>query len=118
VTGDVRTADAVPFVLPGPAIARETAVGWSHWRTIRHSFVAAPRLTLGEYRRLGARARMLHDLHRAATHANLAIQETPMSAAVARVMWSRIQNNALKHKPTTRAGLMVNFPGKLRCCGR
>jgi chloramphenicol 3-O-phosphotransferase len=111
VTGEPRTADAVPFVLPGPAVARETAAGWSHWRTTRHSFVAAPRLTLGEYRRLSPRARMLHDLHRAATHANLAIQETPMSVAVARVMWSRIQNNALKHKPTTRAGLMINGGG-------
>src|SRR5439155_781616 len=55
--------------------------------------------------------RMLHDLHRAATHANLPIQETPMSATVARVMGSRILNNALKHKPTTRAGLMVNGGG-------
>ena len=34
-----------------------------------------------------------------------------MSAAVCRVMWSRVQNNALKHKPTTRAGLMINGGG-------
>jgi chloramphenicol 3-O-phosphotransferase len=27
------------------------------------------------------------------------------------VMWSRVQNNALKHKPTTRAGLMINGGG-------
>lgn len=54
---------------------------------------------------------MLHDLHRSATHANLAIQETPMSAAVARVMWSRIRGNALKHTPTTRAGLMISGGG-------
>jgi hypothetical protein len=54
---------------------------------------------------------MLHDLHRAATHANLPIQETPMSAAVSQVMGSCILNNALKCKPTTRAGLMVNGGG-------
>jgi hypothetical protein len=101
----------VPFVLPGPAIARETVAGWARWRTTRHNFTPASRLTAAEYRRLSARARMLHDLHRAATHANLAIQETPMSGPVAWVMFSRIQNNALKHKPTTRAGLMINGGG-------
>jgi chloramphenicol 3-O-phosphotransferase len=101
----------VPFVLPGPAVARETAAGWAHWRVTRHSFVPAPRLSAEQYRRLSPRGRMLHDLHRAATHANLPIQETPMSMAVTRIMWSRIQNNALKHKPTTRAGLMINGGG-------
>ncbi len=101
----------VPFVLPAPAVARETAAGWTHWRSTRHNFTPAPRLSLAQWRRLGPRRRMLHDLHRAATHANLPIQETPMSAAVARVMGSRILNNALKHKPTTRAGLMVNGGG-------
>jgi hypothetical protein len=54
---------------------------------------------------------MLHDLHRAATHANLAIQETPMSAAVSRTMWSRVQNNALKQRLTTRAGLTITGGG-------
>ena len=38
----------VPFVLPGPASARESAVGWTQWRTTRHAFVSAPRLTTGE----------------------------------------------------------------------
>ena len=102
---------AIPLVLPGPAVTRESASGWRHWRVTRHEFVAAPHLSLAAYRRLSSRARMMHDLHRAATHANLAIQETPMSAAVGRAMWSRIQNNALKHKPTTRAGLMINGGG-------
>ena len=101
----------VPFVLPGPASDRETAAGWARWRTTRRAFVPAPRLTAGDYRALSPRSRTLHDLHRAATHANLGIQETPMSAAVSRVMWSRMQNNALKHKPTTRAGLMISGGG-------
>lgn len=34
-----------------------------------------------------------------------------MSAVVSQVMGSRILNNALKHKPTTRAGLMINGGG-------
>ncbi len=101
----------VPFLLPGPAVVRETAAGWTRWRTTRHGFVPAPRLPLADWRRLSPRRRMLHDLHRSATHANLPIQETPMSAAVSLVMGSRILNNALKHKPTTRAGLMVNGGG-------
>lgn len=101
----------VPFVLPGPASDRETATGWTRWRTIRHAFAPAPMLTAGEYAKLTPRRRTLYDLHRAATHANPAFQETPMGAAVSRVMWSRLQNNALKHQPTTRAGLMITGGG-------
>jgi hypothetical protein len=36
------------------------------------------------------RQRRLHDLHRIATHSNLLIQETPMSAFVS---WSPIKNS-------------------------
>jgi AAA domain len=110
--GDEMTAgSAVPFVLPGPPPARETAAGWAHWRRTRHTFQPAPRLSLAQWRRLSPRRRTLHDLHRAATHANLPILETPMSGAVSRIMGSRIQTNALKHKPTTRPGLMINGGG-------
>jgi hypothetical protein len=104
-------AEAPWFMLPGPTPDRETAAGWQRWRSHRHDFTAAPRLSADDYRRLGPRGRRLHDLHRAATHANLAIQETPMSAAVSRTMWSRVQNNALKQRPTTRAGLMITGGG-------
>ncbi|MBN1172662.1 MAG: AAA family ATPase [Micromonosporaceae bacterium] len=104
-------AAAVPFVLPGPAVVRETVAGWAQWRHTRHSFTPAPQLSLARWRRLGPRRRMLHDLHRAATHANLPILETPMSAVVSRIMGSRIQTNALKRTPTTRAGLMINGGG-------
>lgn len=68
-------------------------------------------MTLGEYGKLGPRRRTLYDLHRAATHANLAFQETPMGAAVSRVLWSRLQSNALKQNPTTRAGMMISGGG-------
>jgi AAA domain len=104
-------AGCVPFVLPGPASARESAAGWMQWRTTRHAFTPAPVVTARQYQQMSPRKRMLHDLHRSATHANMAIQETPMSAAVARIMWSRIRNNALKHTPTTRAGLMISGGG-------
>lgn len=111
VTGPAApSATLLPF-LPGPAINRETAAGWERWRLTRHSFVPAPRLELTDYRRLTLRERKLHDLHRAVTRANLPFQETPMSAAVAEIMSSRIHSNALKHKPTTRAGLLLNGGG-------
>src|SRR5574341_242460 len=97
--------------LAGQAIDRETAAGWQRWRLTRHSFVPAPRVELADYKRLSPRERGLHDLHRAVSHANLPFQETPMSAAVGQVMSSRIQVNALKHKPTTRAGLLINGGG-------
>ena len=54
---------------------------------------------------------MLYDLHRAATHANLPLQQTPMSQAVTRVLRGRIESNALKHKPSTRAGVMITGGG-------
>jgi chloramphenicol 3-O-phosphotransferase len=116
VTGPANNSETtagavVPFVLPGPAAARETVTGWAQWRRTRHAFVPAPRLSLAGWRRLSPRQRMLHDLHRAATHANLPILETPMSAVVSRIMGSRIQTNALKRTPTTRAGLMINGGG-------
>jgi hypothetical protein len=60
---------------------------------------------------MSPRRRQLHDLHRAATHANPPFQETPMSAAVTRLVGSRIRGNALKHTPVTRAGVMVNGGG-------
>jgi Bacterial TniB protein len=46
-----------------------------------------------------------------ATHASLAFQETPMSAAVARLLGARFQGNALKHTPATRAGVMISGGG-------
>ena len=57
------------------------------------------------------RQRRLHDLHRIATHSNLAIQETPMSAFVSRKMRSLIESNAFCHGPDTRPGLMINGGG-------
>ncbi|MFG2006655.1 ATP-binding protein [Spirillospora sp. NPDC048911] len=98
-------------MLPGPATDRETLEGWQRWRTTRHDFVPAPRLDLAAYQALSPRRQALHDLHRAATHANLRLQETPMSRKVTTAMRARIQSNALKTKPTTRAGLMINGGG-------
>ncbi|GAA3508906.1 hypothetical protein FHR32_000254 [Streptosporangium album] len=99
------------FTLPGAPIDRETIQGWQHFRLTRGSFVPAPRLDLAAHRAQGPRGQALHDLHRAATHANLRLQETPMSLKVTTIMRSRIQSNALKTKPTTRAGLMINGGG-------
>lgn len=46
------SADAVPFILPGPIADRETVAGWRQWRLTRHNFVPATRLSLADYRRL------------------------------------------------------------------
>ncbi|MFD6068666.1 AAA family ATPase [Amycolatopsis lurida] len=102
---------ASSFVLPGQIPDRETVEGWKQWRLTRHQFVPAPKLDLAAYKALSPRKRQLHDLHRAATHANLPLLETPMTRAVGRIMRSRLQTNALKHKPTTRAGLMITGGG-------
>jgi hypothetical protein len=105
------TGGCVPFVLPGPAPMRETLAGWARWRTTRGAFQPAPKLDLPAWRALSPRQRMLHDLHRAATHANLPLQATPMSQAVTKLLRGRIETNALKHKPTTRAGVMITGGG-------
>ncbi|MYV60251.1 hypothetical protein GTW37_12715, partial [Streptomyces sp. SID4931] len=101
----------VPFLLPGSPPMRDTASGWEHWRTTRNNFVPAPRLSLAEWRRLSSRKRSLHDLHRAATHANLPLLQTPMTKSVTKLLHGRIMTNALKRKPTTRAGVMVTGGG-------
>jgi AAA domain len=105
---------ALPALL-GPPADRTTAEGWTRWRLTRLSFTPAPVIGLGEYRVMSPRERHLHDLHRIATHSNLAIQETPMSSAVGDLMRRRIQANAFKGNERTRPGLMVNgggFQGK------
>lgn len=108
---DVTVAGAIPFVLPGRLPMRETLSGWQRWRTTRGVFQAAPQLDRAAWRALSPRRRMLHDLHRAATHANLPLQQTPMSQAVTKLLRGRIENNALKHKPTTRAGVLITGGG-------
>lgn len=99
------------FILPGQVPDRETVGGWKHWRLTRHDFIPAPRVSVGEYRSMSPRKRQLHDLYRAATHANLPLQDTPMSVELARVMGARLQANALKRKPSTRAGVMLTGGG-------
>ncbi|WP_405819835.1 AAA family ATPase [Streptomyces sp. NBC_01390] len=101
----------VPFLRFGPSPNRVTHEGYQQWRQTRGTFIPAPRLSLDQYRAMSPRKRGLHDLHRTATHVNLRMQETPMSAQVTALMRSRIQNNALKQTPGTRDGLMINGGG-------
>lgn len=74
-----QAAAPAGFTLPGPPCDRETAAGWTRWRLTRHGFIPAPVVTIAEWRAMSPRSRQLHDLHRAATHASLAFQETPMA---------------------------------------
>jgi AAA domain len=97
--------------LPGPVPDRETWEGWTRWRLTRGDFTPAPVVTAAQHAGMTARQRRLHDLHRAATHSNLAIQETPMSAWVSREMRSLVEINAFCRGPDTRPGLMVNGGG-------
>ncbi|MFF7879699.1 ATP-binding protein [Streptomyces sp. NPDC020794] len=99
------------FILPGEVPDRETAEGWTTWRKTRQSFVPAPRIPLARYNAMSKRERALHDLHRRATHANLPLQDTPMSLLVSELMETRLLNNAMKQKPTTRPGIMINGGG-------
>jgi Bacterial TniB protein len=112
--GPTGAAAPVPFPA-GPVTDRATLEGWSLWRRTRKSFIPAPVITLGKYKRMSDRQRGLHDLLRIATHSNLPIQDTPMSGAVHDAMRRRIRVNAVKRSERTRPGLMVNgggFQGK------
>ncbi|HEV2345150.1 MAG TPA: AAA family ATPase [Actinocrinis sp.] len=102
----------IPFLRPGPRPDRTRSDGWQLWRATLDGFTAAPRLSEREHARLGARHQTLYDLHRTATHANLRLLETPMSARVSELMQRRLQNNAVKWNPGTMDGLMVSGGGK------
>ncbi len=99
------------FFLPGPPPMRDTVPGWQHWVATRNTFVPAPRLRLAEWRLLSSKDRTLHDLHRAVTHANLPLLQTPMSLAVTKLLRGRVQSNAVKRKPTTLSGVMITGGG-------
>lgn len=106
--GAAREASSLASFLPGPVPDRETWEGWTRWRLTRRDFIPAPVVTAGEHAAMTARQRRLHDLHRAATHSNLEIQDTPMSALVSKEVRSLVEINAFDKSPDTRPGLMVN----------
>ncbi|WP_330434258.1 TniB family NTP-binding protein [Streptomyces sp. NBC_00825] len=101
----------VPFLRFGPRPDRTTYEGWQEFRKTRELFVPVKKITLAEYRLMSPRKKSLHDLHRAATHVNMQLLETPMSVAVTDLMRSRIQNNAMRFGPGTLDGLMINGGG-------
>jgi hypothetical protein len=94
--------------LPGPIPDRTIWEGWNRWRLTRRNFVPAPVITAGAHARMTPRQRRLHDLHRIATHSNLLIQETPMSAFISWKVRALIEDNAFNHSPGTRPGVMIN----------
>ncbi|MGX1676015.1 hypothetical protein [Streptomyces sp. NPDC055400] len=102
---DLDPGSLAQLIKPSPR--RDTYAGWQQWRTSRGRFTPAPQLTFQQWRALSPRDRSLYDLHRTATHVNLPLQETPMSLKVSRLVNRRIRNNALKARPSARAGVMV-----------
>ncbi|SEH02385.1 AAA domain-containing protein [Nonomuraea solani] len=108
----MASAQAKPAMfLPGPVPDRTIWSGWDRFRRTRHDFVPAPRITLKAFEDMSSRQQRVHNLHRVATHSNLAIQETPMSAHVAWKLRALIEDNALNHGPDTRPGAMLNGGG-------
>lgn len=108
----IYDGNVIPFLRPGPRPDRTCSDGWQLWRATLDGFIPAPRISAREHADLGARHKTLYDLHRTATHANLRLLETPMSARVSELMQRRLQNNAVKWNPGTMDGLMVSGGGK------
>ncbi|MGW1617099.1 AAA family ATPase [Streptomyces sp. NPDC002285] len=98
------------FWLPEPA-DRQTEAGWRHWVQTRHLFVPARSLSRSEVALLSPAEQEDYLLHRDVTNSNLPLQETPMSKAASRVMRSRLWLGALKARPSTRRGLIMNGGG-------
>jgi hypothetical protein len=97
--------------LPGLIPDRTTWEGWDRWRRSRRAFEPAAKLGHAAYLRLSPRGRRLHDLHRLATHSNLAILSTPMSESVSWRLRTLIEANAFERGPDTRPGMMINGGG-------
>ncbi|WP_431776189.1 hypothetical protein [Streptomyces cucumeris] len=117
----INREETLSFVLSGPAPARDTVAGWQHWIRTRNSFAPAPVMDRAAFGLLSKRKKMLHNLRRTATHANLPLLDTPMSLAVEKLLTGRIETNALKIKPTTRAGVMLSgggYQGKTNASAR
>ncbi|MFQ6147465.1 hypothetical protein ACLMNJ_31060 [Streptomyces seoulensis] len=72
----INGEETLPFVLSGPAPARDTVAGWQHWCRTRNSFAPAPVMDRAAFGLLSKRKKMLHNLHRTATHANLPLLDT------------------------------------------
>lgn len=102
----------VPFLRPGPRPDRRRVEGWRHWCQTRSGFSPAPRLSVAEHALLKPRLKRLYDLHRIATHVNLRLLDTPMSARVTEILTRRLQGNSLKWNPGTKDGVMVSGGGK------
>lgn len=107
----MSTPEPPSFLPPGPPPLRDTVAGWQEWVATRNDFVAAPRLSLAEWKCLSPRDKTVHDLHRAVTHASLPLLQTPMSLAVTKLLRGRIKSNAAKRKPTTLSGVMITGGG-------
>ncbi|MCX4906692.1 TniB family NTP-binding protein [Streptomyces sp. NBC_00878] len=106
-----ETEKPVPFLRLGPRPDRTTHEGWQEFRRTRELFVPVKKISVAEYRLMSPRKKSLYDLHRAATHVNMRMEETPMSAVVTTLMRARIQNNAMRIGPSTLDGLMINGGG-------
>ncbi|MER7847483.1 TniB family NTP-binding protein [Kitasatospora sp. NPDC096077] len=107
----VPTRAQIAEIILRPRPHRDTFEGWQHYRATRHLLVPPPRITPAQWGRLEPGRRADLDLFRRLTNVNLPLQQTPMSAKVARVINRRLHGNALNQGSPTLPGIMVSGPG-------
>lgn len=107
----VPTRAQIAELILRPRPHRDTFDGWQHYRAGRGLLVPPPRITIAQWQVLALDRRADLDLFRRLTNVNLPIQQTPMSARVARLISRRLHGNALNQEDPTLPGIMVSGSG-------
>ncbi|MFJ4536627.1 AAA family ATPase [Streptomyces tibetensis] len=111
VSAELPTRTQIAELIIRPRHHRDTFEGWQHFRTSRGMPAPPPMLTAAQRGLLPADRRADYDLLRRLTNVNLPIQQTPMSARVARLINRRLNGNVLKQDDPTLSGIMVSGSG-------
>ncbi|MEU9787569.1 hypothetical protein AB0H92_42585 [Streptomyces phaeochromogenes] len=111
VSAELPTRTQIAELIIRPRHHRDTFEGWQHFRTSRGMSAPPPMLTSAQRGLLPPDRRADYDLLRRLTNVNLPIQQTPMSARVARLINRRLNGNVLKQDDPTLSGIMVSGSG-------